>query len=160
MISIISAIGKNNEIGYENKLIWHIKEDLENFKKLTMNKKIIMGRKTYESLPKKLEGREYIVLTHNSNFIAENAIIFYDFKKLLTYIQTLKEEVMVIGGSSIYQSFLPYADILYLTEINESSINADAFFPSFDKKDFNQLIVKENHEGPLTYSFIKYERKS
>lgn len=157
MISIIAAIGKNNELGKDNNLIWHIKEDLANFKNLTMNKKIVMGASTYKSLPKRLEGREYIILSSKLTNI-ENAKIYKDFNELLEYLNTLDEEVMIIGGASIYKLFLPYADRLYLTEIAAEEKNADVYFPTFDKSMYKKSIIKEINEGDIKYKFVLYER--
>ena len=156
MISIIAAIGKNNELGKNNDLIWHIKEDLANFKRITMRKKIVMGANTYKSLPQKLEGREYIVLSHSLKNI-ENGTIFSDFDKLLNYLQSLDEEVMIIGGASIYEMFLPYADKLYLTEIDASE-DAQVYFPEVDYNKFK--IVKDvlSQDGDLKYRFREYVR--
>ena len=131
MISIIAAIGKNRELGRGNDLIWHIKEDLKNFKNLTMGKYIVMGKNTYESLPKHLEGRKYIVLSSSLSEI-ENGLLFNDFNKLLEFIKDVDEEVMIIGGARIYKLFLPFADKLYLTEI-DSEEKADVYFPDFNK---------------------------
>lgn len=157
MISIIAAVGKNLELGKENKLIWHLKSDLKNFKDLTMNKKIVMGKNTYLSLPKRLEGREYIILSNSLKDI-ENAHIFNDFETLLKYLQNLEEEVMIIGGASIYKLFLPYAYRLYLTEVDEDA-NADAYFPSFDTKDYKIIEEKAMQEDNLKYKFVIYEKR-
>lgn len=157
MISIIAAIGKNRELGRGNDLIWHIKEDLKNFKNLTMGKYIVMGKNTYESLPKHLEGRKYIVLSSSLSNI-ENGLLFNDFSKLLDFIKNVDEEVMIIGGSSIYKLFLPFADKLYLTEI-DSEEAADVYFPEFNKEDYECNVVSTNEVDGLKYSFVIYERK-
>lgn len=157
MISIIAAIGKNRELGRGNDLIWHIKEDLKNFKNLTMGKYIVMGKNTYESLPKHLEGRKYIVLSSSLSNI-ENGLLFNDFSKLLEFIKNVDEEVMIIGGSSIYKLFLPFADKLYLTEI-DSEEAADVYFPEFNKEDYECNVVSTNEVDGLKYSFVIYERK-
>ncbi len=156
MISIIAAIGKNNELGKDNKLIWHIKDDLINFKNITMGKKVIMGTNTYFSLPKKLEGREYILLSDSLESIP-NGVVFNDFEKLLSYLKTLDEEVMIIGGASIYKLFLPLADKLYLTEIDAES-EADAYFPAFNKNDYKTVSLTNKQNGNLKYKFVVYER--
>ena len=156
MISIIAAIGKNNELGKDNNLIWHIKGDLAHFKELTMHKKIVMGASTYKSLPKKLEGREYIILSKSLSNIPD-AVVYQSFDDLLAYLNTLDEEVMVIGGASIYKLFLPYAEVLYLTEIEEES-NADVFFPEFDKKDFTKTLIEEHVDDDIKYKFVTYVR--
>ena len=156
MISIIAAIGKNNELGKDNNLIWHIKGDLAHFKELTMHKKIVMGASTYKSLPKKLEGREYIILSKSLSNIPD-AQIYQNFDDLLAYLNTLDEEVMIIGGASIYKLFLPYAEVLYLTEIEEES-NADVYFPEFDKKDFTKTLSEEHVDDDIKYKFVTYVR--
>lgn len=153
---MIVAYGKNREIGKDNTLIWHIKEDLQNFKNITMGKKIVMGANTYKSLPKKLEGRSYIILSKSLKDI-EGALIFNDFEKLLSYINSLNEEVVVIGGSSIYQLFLPYADKLYVTEIDDT-YDADAYFPEFDKDKYKKTCLKEGKDNETIYRFVLYER--
>lgn len=157
MISIIAAIGKNRELGRGNDLIWHIKEDLKNFKNLTMGKYIVMGKNTYESLPKHLEGRKYIVLSSSLSEI-ENGLLFNDFNKLLEFIKDVDEEVMIIGGASIYKLFLPFADKLYLTEI-DSEEKADVYFPDFNKEDYECNVVSTNEVDGLKNSFVIYERK-
>lgn len=157
MISIIAAIGKNRELGRGNDLIWHIKEDLKNFKNLTMGKYIVMGKNTYESLPKHLEGRKYIVLSSSLSEI-ENGLLFNDFNKLLEFIKDVDKEVMIIGGASIYKLFLPFADKLYLTEI-DSEEKADVYFPDFNKEDYECNVVSTNEVDGLKYSFVIYERK-
>lgn len=156
MISIIAAIGKNNELGKDNNLIWHIKGDLAHFKELTMHKKIVMGASTYKSLPKKLEGREYIILSKSLSNISD-AVVYQSFDDLLAYLNTLDEEVMIIGGASIYKLFLPYAEVLYLTEIEEES-NADVYFPEFDKKDFTKTLSEEHVDDDIKYKFVTYVR--
>lgn len=156
MISIIAAIGKNNELGKDNNLIWHIKGDLAHFKELTMHKKIVMGASTYKSLPKKLEGREYIILSKSLSNIPD-AGVYSNFDDLINYLNTLDEEVMIIGGASIYKLFLPYAEVLYLTEIEEES-NADVYFPEFDKKAFTKTFSEEHVDDNIKYKFVTYVR--
>lgn len=157
MISIIAALGKNGELGQNNDLIWHIKKDLQHFKNLTMDKKIVMGLNTYRSLPKKLEGRTYIVLSRSLQ--EEGIIIYRDFPTLLSYLQSLDEEVMVIGGASIYSLFLPYADNLYLTEI-DAEAEADVYFPKFAEEEFEKIILEETEENDINYRFTLRRRKS
>lgn len=156
MISIIAAIGKNNELGKDNKLLWHIKKDLQNFKNITMNKYIVMGKNTYNSLPKQLEGRKYIVLSKSLKKI-DNGLLFNDFNALLEYINKLDEEVIIIGGEQIYKLFLPYADKLYLTEINAQK-ESDAYFPKFDKEKYKCKIIDEDIDNDIEYKFVEYER--
>ena len=156
MISIIAAIGKNNELGKDNNLIWHIKGDLVHFKELTMYKKIVMGASTYKSLPKKLEGREYIILSKSLKNI-DDAQIYSNFDDLIEFLNTLDEEIMVIGGASIYKLFLPYAEVLYLTEI-EAEAEADVYFPEFDQSKYTKTLSEENIEDNIKYKFVTYVR--
>lgn len=155
MISIIAAIGKNNELGKDNKLIWHIKEDLVNFKELTMGKYIVMGANTYFSLPRKLEGRKYIVLSKKIKTL-EDGILYSDFDSLLEFVSSLDEEVMIIGGASVYKLFMPCADKLYLTLIEDTK-EADAYFPVFGEE-FKLVRSKESSNETLKYKFLTYER--
>lgn len=155
MISIIAALGKNNELGKDNKLIWHIKEDLENFKELTMGKYIVMGANTYFSLPRKLEGRKYIVLSKKIN-VLEDGMLYSDFDSLLEFVSSLDEEVMIIGGASIYKLFMPYADKLYLTLIEDTK-EADVYFPVFGDE-FKLIRSKDSQNNELKYKFLTYER--
>ena len=156
MISIVAAVGKNNELGRGNDLIWHIKEDLKNFKDLTMGKYVVMGKNTYESLPRHLEGRKYVVLSSSLDNI-DNGILFKDFDKLLEFVNNLDEEVMIIGGARVYKLFLPYATKLYLTEI-DSEEKADVYFPKFNKDNYTRNVVSSNEVNGLKYSFVIYER--
>ncbi len=156
MISLIAAIGKNNELGKDNDLLWHIKDDLENFKNLTMGKYIVMGANTYYSLPKKLKGRKYIVLSKKIKVI-EQGMVFSSFDDLLNFIKLQKEEVMIIGGASIYSLFMPFCDKIYLTEIEDSK-EADVYFPKFDKRKFQRKVLEEKECGDLKYKFVVYER--
>lgn len=151
MISMIAAIGKNREIGKDNKLLWHIKSDMENFKRLTMNKYIVMGKNTYLSLPKKLEGRKYIILSKSIDSLP-NAIVYHDLESLLKFINGLNEEVMIIGGASIYNEFMPYADRLYISHINKEA-QADAYFPVIES-DWHISVVDIFDE----YIYKVYER--
>ena len=138
MFSIIVAYNQDNIIGKNNKLPWYIPDDLKRFKELTTDKKIIMGRKTFESLPKVLPKRKHLVLTTNKNFsyVDENVEIITDFKKLIEEYKNSKEEVFVIGGGEIYKLFLPYSKKLYITEVN-FKIDGDATFPEFDASEWN-----------------------
>ncbi len=157
MISMIAAIGQNNELGKDNKLIWHLKGDMQSFKNLTMHKKIVMGANTYRSLPQRLENREYLVLSKSIKEIPYGTL-YHDFTKLLNYLKTLDEEVMVIGGSKLYEAFLPYAERLYLTEIKAES-PADAYFPNFAKTNYKRRVLVKNQENGISYEIVLYEKK-
>ena len=152
MINIIAAVGKNNELGLNNKLIWNIPEDLQYFKRTTIGKTVVMGRKTYESIGKPLSNRNNIVLTRK-NIEIEGVNIVKNYEEVLK----IEDETFIIGGASIYELFLPYADNIYLTEIEDTS-ECDSYFPSFNKELYEKEIVKKNNYNGIDYSFVIYKR--
>lgn len=157
-ISIIAAIGKNNELGKNNGLIWPLKEDLKFFKKLTTNHVIVMGRKTFESLPGMLPNRHHVIISSNSDF-DEKIEVFNNINSFLEKYKDYKEEIFIIGGSSIYKAFLDYSNKLYLTEINEEDKNADVYFPVFDKSLWNkEYLSEELEENNIKYKHVLYRR--
>jgi dihydrofolate reductase len=157
--SIIAAIGKNNELGKDNNLIWHLPNDLKFFRKVTSGKTIIMGRKTFESLPHMLPNRKHIVLSSSEDF-PEEVTVYKDFKELLESLKDTKEEIFIIGGSSIYKLFIDYADNMYLTLIDAECKDADAYFPSFNENDWNQELLAENEDEGIKYKHVLYRRKN
>ncbi len=163
MLSIIVAVAKNNVIGKNNQLIWHIPEDLKRFKKITTGKTIIMGRKTFESLGRVLPNRKHIVLCNDAKMQIdnENVEILKDISEIKPYIQS-KEEHFVIGGATIYQLLMPYANKMYITHINQE-FEGDVYFPKINLNEWN-VIEKEkgiqNEENPYDYEYITYIRKN
>lgn len=157
MFSIIAAIGKNNELGKKGGLIWPLKEDLRYFKETTIGHKIVMGRNTWLSLPKKLPGRENIVVSEQN--IDGPDFIINNLEEFIKNHKNSAEEIFIIGGGMIYKQFLPYAKNLYLTEICAKDPDADTFFPEFDKSNYKKQLVKKGSENDLDYSFVKYVRK-
>lgn len=162
-LTIIATIGKNNELGKCNDFIWNAYGDLSFFEEKTKNKIIVMGRKTYETLPHYFENIKYVILTRTGDNYPENSIVFISFNKLLEYLNTLEEEVFVIGGESIYRQLMPYVNTMYLTEIEMEEKEADAFFPFFNKLDwkvetFNEGVVKIK-DNYVKYRQLKYERE-
>ncbi len=157
-ITMIAAIGKNNELGNDNKLLWHLPEDLKFFKAQTIGKKVILGRKTLESLKKLLPGRKHLVLTHNNLEESEWLQVFHNTDDLIEYLKGIDEEVMVIGGAKIYQEFLPYATKLIITEIEETA-PADAYFPEIDKEDWQKEVLCTHSYNNIDYKHIIYTRK-
>ena len=137
-LSIIAAIGQNGELGKNNNLIWHLKGDMKFFKDITLGHTIVMGRKTFESLPKLLPGRKHIVLSRNNIDIPEIEV-YHDIQSFLKKYQNSDEEIFNIGGASIYKILLDYTDKIYLTEI-EKQAEADTYFPKFNKDDYNATI--------------------
>lgn len=156
-IIIIAAIGKNGELGKNNNLIWHLKEDLKFFKEVTTNHIIVMGYNTFKSLPCLLPNRTHIVLTHQK-IEQKTVTVFNKFSDLYKFLNKLDKEIFIIGGASLYSQFLPYANEIYLTEIDAEEIEADVYFPKFDKQDFNKIVIKEIEES-VNYKFVKYQRK-
>ena len=168
-VTMIAAVGSNLEIGRNNKLIWQIKEDLRFFKEQTMGKPMLMGYKTFFSLRggKPLPGRQHIILTHNNtSLLQEDSQIklVRSIDEALRFIEEYKDEIMVIGGASIYKQMLQYAEKLVLTEIDQTKDDADAFFPAFDKNDWTCEQIGDVHyaddiEEPMTYKHLVYTRK-
>ncbi len=157
-ISIIAAIAENNVIGKDNKLIWHISEDLKRFKKLTTGHSIIMGRKTYESLPfKPLPNRENIILSSQKGLNFEEAKIIHSINETLNHCKN-EEEIFICGGAEIYRSFLPITNRLFLTKVHHT-FEGDTFFPEIDYSKWkieseSEMLFDEKSE--LHYTFINY----
>ena len=156
MIALIAAIGKNNELGKNNNLIWHLPNDLKFFKEVTMGKNVVMGLNTYKSLPRKLNGRNMIVLS-DVEFKEEGIIVYNDLKKLLEDYKN--EDIYIIGGASLYKLFIDKVDTMYLTEIDASDDKADVYFPKFNKDDWNREVLKENSDNDIKYKHVRYRRK-
>jgi dihydrofolate reductase len=158
---IIAAIGKNLELGKNNKLIWNLPSDLKFFKSKTLGNTVIMGKNTFESLPKALPNRINVVLTNDYNYktIDDNVIIEHDLEEFIKKHLDSSQEVYVIGGASVYKQFLPYCKKMYLTEIEASEDRADTYFPSFNKEDWTSTIIDEVNENNITYKHIEYDRK-
>ena len=154
---MIAAVGKNLELGKNNDLIWHFKEDMKFFREQTMGKPIVMGIKTLESLPKLLPGRKHIVLTTRNLELDSAILVVHSIDELLEKVIDYPE-VMVIGGASIYRQLLEYSDKLILTEI-DSDADADVYFPSFDKREWNSEVVGEHIEDDISYKHLVYTRK-
>lgn len=157
-ISMIAAVGKNNELGKNNDLIWHYKQDMLFFKEKTQAKTVIMGKKTFLSLPKALPGRRNIVLTHQSDFHAQDAQIVHSVQEALQC--TAQEDVFIIGGAGVYEQFLPYADFIYLTHIDAGCTDADTFFPDFDTTRYQQTVLNRIEIDGVTLTFKLYEKKN
>ena len=155
-ITIIAAIGENNELGLDNKLIWHIKEDLKRFKKLTTGHSIIMGRKTFESISKALPGRLNIVLTKNKNFKFKNVSTASNIHEAIELTKD-DEQPFIIGGSEIYSLFINMAQTMELTRVHDS-FKADTFFPDINFGKWNKIYEEKFNFDNLPYSFITYKK--
>jgi dihydrofolate reductase len=161
MISIIVAVSDDWGIGKDNELLWHISEDLKRFKRLTFGKTVIMGKKTWESLPKRpLPGRKNVVLTDNPDELIENSVTAYSIEDALGKCE-MNEEIFIIGGGSIYRQFMPVADRLYITHVHKKAA-ADIYFPEIDLKAW-EVTEKEEYmsdgEEGIPYTYTIYERK-
>jgi len=149
-ISIIAAVGPNRELGKDNKLLWHISEDMKRFKELTTGKIVVMGRKTYESLGKPLPNRTNIIITRDPNYKAEGCLVVHSLteaikrSKIKNQKSKIENEVFIIGGGEIYKQALPLADKLYLTVV-EGKFEADTFFP--DHSEFKKIVLKKKGES-------------
>jgi dihydrofolate reductase len=156
-ISIIVAIGKNNEIGYKNNLLWRISDDLKRFKKFTTNNTVIMGRKTFDSLPKgALPNRENIVITRNSNLKYENCIMANSINDAIEKSSD-NNELFIIGGEEIYKLAYPICIKLYLTKIDEE-FSADAFFPNIDYTKWEVIYsekIKKTEKNEYSHQFFE-----
>lgn len=153
MINLIVAASKNNQIGIDNKLPWHISEDLKYFRKTTQGHTVLMGRKTYESIGRPLPNRTNIVLTRDKNFSAEGVSVIHSFEEGLKLCEN--DDVFIIGGGEIYSLFLPYADYLYITLVDKV-IEGDTAFPEY-KDQFNlisskpgETLTEDNHRFTFT----------
>lgn len=157
MFSIIAVVGKNRELGKQGKLVFELPEDMRYFKEKTMGHKVVMGRKTWESLPGKLVGRENIVVSRGEVMGADRVV--RDLPEFIRENQDSAEEIFVIGGEAIYREFLPVADNLYLTEVDAEMPGADAWFPEFEQAEFEREVLGEGQSDDLSYKFVRYERR-
>lgn len=159
-ISLIIAMSQNGVIGNQNKLPWHLPEDLKHFKMLTMGHKIVMGRKTFEAIGRPLPGRENIVLTRDMAYKVSGISIIHAPDEIG---DVAAEEIFVIGGAEIYRLFLPKADRLYVTLIKQD-FSGDAFFPLLDWKSQFRIVEKSDllrsEKSGLSYEFITAVKKS
>ena len=156
-ISMIACVGENLELGKNNDLLWHLPNDLKFFKEKTLGKTVIMGRRTFDSLPGKLPKRRNIVLQLPNESIIENVEIFNNVDEILESVKD-EEEAFICGGASIYRLFLPYANRLYLTEVKKSDKEAEVYFPEFDKSKYTRTILGSNSDNGIDYDFVLYER--
>ena len=161
MLSIIVAKAKNNIIGKDNKLLWHLPDDLKRFKELTIGHNIIMGRKTFESLGGILPNRKHIVFTQNPDFKIndENVQVVHSMLEIQEYIEN-NEENFVIGGAMIYNLLMPYVTKMYVTEI-EKDFQGDAFFPRIDTQVWKEVSREKgmkDENNDFDYDYVVYER--
>ena len=161
LISIIAAMAENRVIGIDNRLPWRLPADLKHFKSLTVGKPIVMGRKTWESLPGLLPDRPHIVVTTHSDYQAEGCTVVNSIDQALAVAGGV-DEIMIVGGAAFYEQMIPKADRMYLTLVH-TEVEGDAWFPAFDWSNWRE-ISKEEHvaddKNPYNYTFLTMERKS
>ena len=155
---IIAAIGDNYELGRNNDLIWRFKSDMKFFRDATMGKVIVMGRKTLESLPGLLSGRRHVVLTRN-DMVRDGVLFVHSKEELYEIFKDYPDDIMIIGGYSIYKMFIDDVNEMLLTEIHDTCLDADVYFPSFDKNDWERNVISENIERGISFEHVSYTRK-
>lgn len=159
-LSIIAALANNRVIGRANRLPWHLPADLARFKRLTMGKPILMGRKTWDSLPGLLPHRTHIVVTRNPAFAADGALVAPSLDEALQFAGDV-DEIMIIGGADLYEQTLPIANRLYLTLV-DTEVDGDAFFPSLDDTAWRE-VAREQHDADqrhaFAFAFVTLERQ-
>ena len=163
MVNIIVAVTENDAIGKDNELLFRLKEDLKNFKQLTSENVIIMGRKTYESIGKPLKNRINIVISRNDNKDEENLIWTHSLEEALKKAKEYEKDIFIIGGGSVYKEALEkdVIDKIYLTRIKKRVNDADTFFPRLDY--FNKWIVyhvESYNEGMLGYDICEIRKRT
>jgi len=160
-IALIAAMAQDRVIGLNNGMPWHLPADLKHFKRLTIGKSIVMGRKTFDSLGKPLPQRNNIVLTRNSDWQVDGVTVYHDIESVLKELSKQKE-VMIIGGAHIYAQFLPHATDLYLTQI-DLSVQGDTFFPEWNPQQWHLLeeqSFQPDEKNADAYSFMHWRRES
>ncbi len=161
MLTIIAAVAKNNALGKNNQLIWHLPADLKRFKKITSGHHIIMGRKTFESLGKPLPNRTTIIITRNINFKAAGCIIVNSLTEAVK-IAAVDENPFILGGAEIYKQAMDVADILDLTIVHKE-FDADVFFPEIDHtiwKETSREDLKADDKNKYDYSFVTFKKRA
>ena len=159
-ITIIAAVSENNVLGKNNKLIWHIPDDLKRFKKLTLGHSVIMGRKTFESIAKPLPQRKNIILTRNKNYKAKGAVIAHNVKEALNFCEN-DNQPFIIGGGEIYKLFMSISNKIELTRIHKS-YDGDAFFPEILEEKWKLVNSKKNNLNEtkiINFSYLTYIKK-
>lgn len=160
---MIAAIGKNNALGKDNDLIWHLPDDFKRFKQLTTGHKIIMGRKTFESFPKPLPNRAHIIITRDRNYSLDlpSCTVVHSMEEALNLVHN-DPLSYIIGGGEIYDLAMPHADVLEITRVHES-FDADTYFPEIDKKIW-KLIKEEFHSSDerhnYNFTYLTYQKRN
>ena len=157
-LAMIACVSQDLGLGQAEQLLWRIPEDMAFFKQTTMGKTVVMGRKTFTSIGNPLPGRKNVVLSRSPLEVA--GVEWCSSKSALDeYLQTVPGEKFIIGGASLYQMYLPEAEVIYLTEV-EGVKPADTYFPEFDKSKFVRTVLQTGESDGIKYEIVKYERKS
>ena len=156
LISLIAAIGRNRVIGKDNSLPWKLPEDMKRFKELTLGKPVVMGRKTFESIGKSLPNRKNIIITRDRNFSADGCITVHSVGEALKSAKG-SEEIMIIGGEQIFKEFLPTANRMYLTFIDED-FEGDAYFPEYNENEWKEAKREEHKNEKYGFAFVDLNR--
>ncbi len=164
-ITLVAALGRNNALGRENKLIWQLKTDLKRYKQITMGKPMIMGRKTYQSIGRPLPGRQTIVLTRDQSFDAKGVIVVRNLDDALKNAQICAkqmnvDEIIIAGGQDVYTQTLPLADCLRLTFVDDAP-EGDAWFPHFSMQEFKEVYrehVSSGEDDDHSFDFVDLKR--
>ncbi len=165
-LALIAAVAENGIVGRDNRLPWHLPEDLKYFKRTTVGKPVVMGRKTWDSIGRPLPGRTNIVISRQSNLRLEGVSVVADLPAALRLAEGIagregSDELMVIGGSEIHALALPMAQRLYLTEVH-AQVAGDAFFPAWNRHEWEESSRRRHSAddtNPYDYSFVIYNRK-
>src|SRR3989344_4986634 len=161
-LSLIAAIGKNNELGKNNTLLWHMPEDMKYFREITRGHAVIMGRKTFESLPGgPLPKRRNMVITRDKTYLRHGVDVVHSLEEAIALFKESSDEIFVIGGGEIYKQAMQYADKLYITHVDAEEKDADTFFPEIIPILWNEISRKEHkadEKNPHDYTFSIYEK--
>lgn len=160
MLSLVVAASSNNVIGRDGGLPWHLPDDLRQFKRLTTGKAVIMGRSTYESIGRPLPDRRNIVMTRNTDYVADGCDVVSSVSEAMDAVEGA-EEVMIIGGGQVYRDFLPLADRIYLTRV-QAEVEGDTYFPEIDEAAW-RLVSSEHHAADekhrYAFDVMVFERR-
>lgn len=151
----------NRVIGRDNKMPWHLSADLKRFRAITMNAPILMGRKTFESIGRPLDGRTNLILSKNDHYQPQGCHVFQSLETALEAAKNYGDELFVIGGATLYEMTLPLAQRLHLTKI-QAEFEGDTFFPEFDWNDWNEVAcekITNDEKVSFAYQFLTLEKK-
>ena len=161
MISLIAAIGKNNELGKNNTLVWNMPTDLKYFREKTAGHPVIMGRKTHESIGRPMPNRRNIIITRDLDYKKDGIEVVHSLNEALSLLPEKNKEIFIIGGEEIFKQAMPIADKLYITHIEAEDKDANVFFPEIIPIVWNEISHEEHQKdekNPYNYTFSIYER--